>query len=350
MGKLARPVSLGVLLVLVTAAGVGAWQLTKKPPVRPPVAFERFQAPAVAFKVVSTVPAKDQQNVNPTTSITLHFNQPVTPQKLTNSFFVSPTVAGKYAQGQTKDEIVFTPTVPFTSGTKVTVMLNGTFQSATGSKLGADYFYGFTTSVPDDGVLFQGPDGLLDTVSSAVSGQKQTYSLQVGNQVAAGALVTLYKADLNSLLHDLEYTDTTTDGYTHPSFVAQAVDTSTLTALSTQKNIKDGDPFNVSEGSGVYVAVATDASGKQLGYMGVVYSTFGVLLRQDDQKVVLEAQSFKDNSDVPASVTFYNLHNGLKTLAQTSVTGVTTQNLPLSPSLDIVVATNGSEQAIVPVS
>ena len=349
LGHSARPLSLLIILVVLAGAAFGylhyGFSTTAKH--QPQV---RFKAKTVAFAVVSTTPAKNQSNVNPASPIKVIFNQPVNPKKLATSFFVSPAIAGKYTQGNNKDAVTFTPSTAFAQGTKVQIMINGTFQSNQGSQLGADYFYGFTTSIPDNGVLFQDSNGLIDTLSNAASGQSLSYSLLVGNGVDQGITVTLYKGNINSLLTSLVYTNVTSYGSTVPQFVNQYVDTAGLTAISTKTGIANNQTYTVNQADGIYLAVATGSGGRQLGYVWIDISNFGVLLREDDHKIVLDAQSYSATTNISTNASFYNLDNGINLLDQQQLNGLTTVNLPLNPSVDVVVATDGNEQAIVPVS
>jgi hypothetical protein len=349
LGKAARPISLILIVVILAAAVSGTWYFTQKS-TNSKNGVTRFTAKIVAFKVLSTSPSKNQVNVSTTTSIAINFTQPVVAQKLQGNLFITPNVAGTFSQGKNSSQVIFTPNVPFAQGTKVQVMLNGTYQSKQGAKLGANFFYGFTTALPQDGVIFQDSSGLYATVSSAQTGQQEAYSLVFGSAVAPGVSVTLYKSDMNHLLNTLIYSESTSNGYSFPTFVDQPIDTSSMQVITTQKNLNNGSDFNVTENSGIYLAVATDSKGNQLGYVWVDYSDFGVLARQDDQKLVLDAQSLATSSDVNATVQIYNLQNSVDQLNTATVNGLTTITTPYTPSADVIVASDGTSQAIVPLS
>jgi hypothetical protein len=348
LGKAARPLSLGIVIIIVAAAGVGIWQLSHSNGSVKGVS--RFQAKVVSFKVDSLLPSANQKNVNPTTKLTINFTQPVNPQKLVGNLFITPNIAGTFSQGKTSSQAIFTPKVPFPQGTKVQVMLNGSYQSLAGRQLGADYVSGFTTALPQNGVIFEDSSGLYSTVSSAPTGQKESYSLVFGSNVSPGVTVSLYKSGMNDLLSSLIYSNTTSNGYVYPSFNAEAIDTSSMTLISHQSGLDNGSSYDVTQNNGIYVAIATDSSGKQLGSVWLDYSDFGVVAREDDQKIVLDAQSFSNDSDVQASVKIYNLSNAVNLLNQTTVDGLTTIPSAYSPSADVVVASDGTSQALVPLS
>jgi len=349
LGKAARPVSIIFIVVILGLIGFGLWHYSHKNS-QANKSVARFSAKTVAFKVVSTTPAKNQLNVIPTTAISIQFSQPVNPQKLQGNLFITPNVAGKFSAGKTSSQVVFTPNVPFPQGTKVQVMLNGTYQSNQGAKLGASLVYGFTTALPQDGVIFQDSSGLYTTVSSLTTGKQEAYSLVFGSSVAPGVSVTLYKSDMNHLLTSLIYKNSATDGSSYPAFLNQAIATGSMQLVTAQKNLNNGDSFNVTQNSGIYLAIATDSDGNQLGHVWMDYSDFGVLARQDDQKIVLDAQSLSSNSDVPATVQIYNLQNKINQLNETNISGLTTVTVPYSPSADVVVASDGTSQALVPLS
>jgi len=349
LGKSARPLGVVLIVIILGLIGFGSWYYVNQASVAKQ-GITRFSAKIVEFKVLSTTPAKNQLNVAPTTAISIQFSQPVVAQKLQGNLFVTPNVAGTFSQGKTSSQVVFTPTVPFAQGTKVQVMLNGTYQSTQGAKLGANFLYGFTTALPQDGVIFQDNTGLYTTVSSAKSGQQESYSLVFGSGVAPGVNVTLYKSDMNHLLASLVYSNSTTNGYTYPAFLNQPIDTSSMQSLSTQKALNNNSSFNITQSSGIYLAVVTDSRGNELGHVWVDYSDFGIIARQDDQKIVLDAQNLSNSSDVAVTAQIYNLQNSVDQLNTANVNGLTTINTPYSPSADVVVTSDGTSQALIPLS
>ena len=344
LGHKARPTAVAVLLLLlVLIGGLVDWRMVQHTRLADK---QTFKFTTAAFKLLSTVPANNATNVNTASNITLNFNQPVNPNTMINNMFVSPSVTGKFSQGGTKDQIVFTPDQPFNKGTKITVMINGTFESSGGTKLGNPYFYGFTTSIPGNGVEFQAQNGLIDNLVSLQSGQKEKFSLLLGSNVAAGASVTLYKGTVSGMLDSLVYG---TGKYGGREFTDLAVSTSGLTPVYHENNISNNENLTVAEPDGLYVAVATSSAGKELGLVWINYSNFGVLLRQDDQKTVYDAQSFNGSSDVAVNMSFYSLNGGVTLDNQTNTKGLTTTDLPYS-KVDLVVAKSGKETAVIPVN
>jgi uncharacterized protein YfaS (alpha-2-macroglobulin family) len=347
LGKNARPLAWGLIVIVLLAAGGGVahWKLTKNTSSH--IDASSFALPVTPFKLESTSPADGAKGVDTATSLTLNFNKPVDPSKLVNNLFVTPNTAGTYKAGSNPDQAIFVPNKPFAQGTKITVMLNPTYQNKQGSKLGIAKLFGFTTVLAGNGVDFQDQNGLYDQVTSLPSGQKETYKVELGDSVGAGASVTLYKGTVSELVNSLTYT---TDQYNIKTLSDNPIPTSSLSQISSQSNITNDASYVVQQPDGLYVAVATNAAGKQLGFVWVDVSNFGVLLKQDDQKVIVDAQSYSDASDVPADMSFYNLAGSERLLSQQTVDGLATINLPVSPSIDLATATYNGETAVIPVN
>ncbi len=307
-----------------------------------------FSAVVEHFKVISTTPLNDQQNVASAKTISVLFNRPVDPAKMNGDFFVSPTVEGTYAVGASTKEVVFTPKLAFPEGTVVKVMIHGEFQSLDGSQLGADYTFGFTTLTPNNQVLFN-RNYYNEILGSAPSNQEQTYNLFVGQDVDTSGDITIYKSNITSLLSSLVYSDKVNNGYTYESFVTSTLDTSSMTSIKTQKGLKDTTTFKVTEPKGIYAIVAS-AGGKQIGFTWLVVSDYGVIIRQDDKQMVLAAQDLTNSTPVKVDATLYSLKDSKKELGQVVVDGVTTTDTPYKPKVDVVVAANGDDYAVVPVN
>ena len=346
LGRAARPFAIILILVLLGGASFGGYKLVHRQTTAP--IFGSFHYKPTMFKLVSTLPAANAANVNTATTITLNFSQPIDPQKLTNNLFITPTMSGTFKQGSSKTQAIFTPSQPFSQGSKVSLMLNGTFQSISGAKLGQAYMGSFITSIPSNKVEFADQGGLFDEVTSVPSGQKETYTLYVGSDVGSGATITLYKGDTDALLQSLVYQTSTATSSPYSSFADFATSTNGLTPIVMQHNITDQSTFAVQQPDGLYLAVATDAKGDEVGMVWVNFTSLGVLARQDDQKTVLDAQSLSSGQDVPASLSLYNLQGGVSTLNTQSISGLTTVQTPYQPSTDIGIAQTGNELAIIP--
>ncbi len=350
LGKQARPVTVLLLaLFIVIIGGLSYWRFGLNNS-KPSVINSSFKLKVVPFKLVSTIPAKGATNVNTSSEIVLNFNQPVTAAKMINNMFLTPVVNGKYEEGKGPDQIIFKPDQPFPQGTKVSVMINGTFASNQGSLLGTPTLYKFRTSIPGNSIVFQDQNGLIDQLTSMQSGQTVNYTLLFGPNVGKTASVALYKGDVSDLLSSLVYTKTGSSSYNFPQFNDLAVSTSGLTQITSKTGLVNNSTFNVKEPDGLYVLVATNSSGKEVGMVWIDFANFGVLLRQDDQKIILDAQSFASSQDQAANVSFYNLNGSVNLLKEQNVNGLTTINFPYNPSVDVAVAKSANETAIIPIN
>ncbi len=350
LGRAARYVSLAGLAVVIAAAGTGAWWASARLGVGHAKPVSRFTATAVPFAVAGTTPARDAQDVTDGSKIVVDFSRPVDASKLDGDFFVSPQVDGTFSQGTGDKEAVFTPAVPFSSGTIVKIMIHGEYQSKDGTVLGADYSFGFTMATPSNAVLFQRND-YQDIVGSIASGETAQYTLQVGDGVSAKGKVTVYKSDMASLLNSIVYVDkATSDGYSYATFKDNPVNTAAMQSVQTVDSLKDGATFSVNQSDGVYVLVATD-NGGQVGSTWLVVSSLGVMARQDDQQTVLSAAMYGSSQPVDITATFYSLKDSVQQVSQADVNGTGNVSTPLGESGDVIVAqTSDGKQAFVPLS
>ena len=312
-------------------------------------AVARFTVKTVPFKVLSTTPSVNQSNVSPSSTINITFSQSVNAKKLQGNLFVTPAVTGTFSQGSSADQAIFTPSTTLSAGTKFQVMINGTYQSSSGEQLGAAYVYGFTTALLNNTVTFQDKSDYYNGIlSSAQSGKTLSYSLSFGSGVQQ-ASVTLYKGNVNDLLSSLVYSPSS--GNNPAYFIGNPIDTAGMQVINIDKNLANGGTYTVSQNSsGLYLAVATDNVGNQLGHVWINYSNFAVIAREDDQKIIAYGQSLVNNSSVDLTSKIYNLQNGVNLLSQENINGLTTITAPYSPSSDVIVASDGTDYAIVPLS
>lgn len=340
-----KRVSALIGLLIIGAAGFIAFTLNKPGNGEQPVTH--LNAVEIPFKVVGTFPERDALNANVHTSIKVSFNRPVDPIKFRENFFITPHIEGTFSAGDNDKVVIFEPEADIAQGTSVQFGISGTLESRDGQKLGANFASNYTTSVPSQGVLFE-RRGLMTKLDPLAAGEKAKYSLMVGNEVKQ-ATITTYKSDVNRLLDSLTYKQVTDNGYTYSQPLNGSINTAGLTSLGSKENIKNSDTYEFSGENGVFLLVATEQD-KQLGHVWVVVSDFGVMLRQDDQKVVMSVQNFSSYSDATAEVTLYNLEGSVRQLAKNNVTGISTVKLGATPKLDIAVAKSQSGYAVVPVS
>jgi len=350
LGRAATP--LAVFVVLVILGGVG-FTVTLYTHHRNKAAVINSEVvPVKRFQVTSATPTNGSKGVDDGTKITVNFNQPVNAQKLEKSFILTPTVKGTLTQGANSQQVVFTPSVPFNDTTVVTLMIDNDFQSTLGQKLAGNFTLSFTTNIPDNTVEFSQGYTYYNLLSSQ-SSSDQKMTLTVGKAVDPNGQLVIYKASsVDPLLRSLEYqrlTDSSA-GFSYDKPSNQSVDTTGFQQLTTSKGLKDQATFDIKEPSGIYL-VAAVSKGVQVGWTWAVFNDYGTVMRQDDQKIILGAYSLTDNS-VPsnATVTFYNLENGVSQLQQSDLQSPQSFNFPYDQRVDAAVVTVGGDTMVVPIA
>jgi uncharacterized protein YfaS (alpha-2-macroglobulin family) len=368
--------ALGVVVIAV-GSGVGIYVYSRAHrPVQQPVA-RNGAAPtpapvgaqtvadsqqAVLLSVVSTKPVAGTTGVAPDTSITLLFNLGVDPTAAKSLLSVrasaqDTSVSGTFLRGTKLEEVVFKPASSFAFASSVIVTLRSGLKSLDGAELSNDYSFSFTTVAgPQSVTFFHGynPARLVN----ATSGHPITLRIETGENVPSQTTIKTYKATAKDLLAGLVY-GTSKDGYT--SYLVKYIDTTsmrlvdnggtTLTASGARTTtVQTGVNVTVSQPDGIYLIVAADANG-QYGAAWVDFSRYGVLLRQDDQKVVVAGQDLIGGQTTPNfNISFYNLLNGVHLKLSGSFSGTAEFAAKYPAGLDVAIATSGDEELAVPMS
>jgi hypothetical protein len=290
--------------------------------------------------VVATSPVSGGMDAAPNTAIDLRFNLPVDPATAESYFTVLPAVPGSFTQGATPQEIVFTPSGTFGLGSSVNVVLRKGFASRDGYALQDDFGFTFITNVSPATVLFQVGDQLA-RVFSAQSGRSVTVSLQFGDGVPAKVALETFRATSGDLLaaqvHDA-----------NGAYLDQPIDTGAMQSVANAE-VANGGTYTVTEPDGVYLLLAADGE-RQYGAMWLDFSRFGVILRQDDQKVVLAGEDLTTGDTTAAfDVTFFNLQGGVQQVITGSFTGTGEFAARFPTPIDVAVATSGGEAVVIPV-
>lgn len=344
-----KKVALISLCALVVLGGAGAFTACKLVAAKKKPVSLFSKTVVEPFKVATSTPAPDATDVGSDSTITMTFNRAVDPKQMKGDFFLSPQMDGTFSQGKTPEEVVFTPSVQFTEGTKYQFMIHGEFTAKDGSKLGADYFGKFTTALPGNGFHFIRHDQYLD-MDSMLTGTDATYSIATGDDIKQGTTVTVYKSDVDQLLRSFIYKDQASPGGgTYPQLTGSTVSTDGLSVVSTKSDVQNDGKIDLHADAGVYLAVAVNG-GKQVGHMWVVASDYGVLLRQDDQNAVVALQHLDGSGSASGNVDFYNLNGGVKDVVSKQIDGQSTVPLGFTPRLDMAVAHVGGQVQVVPVA
>ncbi len=293
--------------------------------------------------VASTNPAANATGVALSAPITVAFNLPVDPEAAGNSINILPAVPGAWAQGQSDAEVRFTPTNGYPAGTSVSVVVHSGFTSRAGFALQGDYQFAFVTEVGSGGLLFQVQNGQVAKLLNIAAGRTADITLQTGDGVPGDILIKTYRASINDLLSGLVYD-------TGRSYSDAPIDTSRLQLVNSQGPYKNGDQFSITQPDGIYLVLAANAS-TQYGSLWVDVSKYGVLMRQDDQRIVVAGEDLASGDTTPTFlITFYTLNGKVVSTPQASFSGTAEFPSKYPSGYDLAVAVNGDETVVVPMS
>jgi len=313
----------------------------------------------VALSVVSTTPANLASAISASTSITLGFNLAVNPAGLGALLSVQSSdqdVAGVLSQGKTSKQVVFKPSSPFYDGTSVVVVLQSGLRSVDGAVLSNDYSFSFTTAAGPQSVSFFN-DGQLARLVNVQSGKPVTLEIETGEGVPSTVAINTYRASAKDMLAGLVYTKTS-DGFANywdPAVPTKSLhlvaNGAPLTASGARTTkLESGVVATINQPDGVYAVVAADAK-RQYGSAWIVISHYGVLVRQDDQKIVAAGEDLTTGQTTPTfNINFYNLLNGVHPKLSGSFTGTGEFAAKYPAGIDIAVATSGGEEVAVPIA
>ena len=318
---------------------------------------------AVILALVSSVPADGSESVPLNAGITVSFNLAVTPAAAKSFISVrsstsgATNLAGKLAQGKTPQDVVFTPSTSFGYGSAVIVMLRHGLASRDGTQLSNDVGFSFTTTLEPETVNFD------SRLVGAPAGRPVTLGIQVGAQMSdqgAPANFTLktYKASVKDLLAALVYTGGT-DSY--QAYVDTPIDTRSMTLVGNGgtsltasgarvTDVAAADSVTISQPPGIYLILAMDGD-RQAGSAWVDISRYGVILRQDDQRVVVAGQDLINGDTTPKfDITFYSLRDGVHQKLATSFSGTAAFGAKFPAGFDVAIARSGGEDVVIPIS
>jgi len=301
------------------------------------------QAKSAEFlTVVNTTPSANAQGAAVNTPVTVSFNLPVWPASVQNFFSVLPGVPGTFGQGKAPTDVVFTPSSNFATGSSVNVVIRQGLTSRDGFGLQNDYSFTFGTEVSDQGVSFQA-NNMMATLFNLPAGRTLNVTLQLGAQVPPDVAVKIYKASSNDLLPALVHS-------ANAQYNSNPIDTSAMQLLDTKPSVKNNDQFALTEPDGVYLILATSSRG-QHGAMWLDVSKFGVLLRQDDQKVVVAGEDLSTGDTTPSfSIAFYKLTDQVQKVSSGTFTGTGEFAVRYPNTLDLAIASTSGEDVVIPIA
>ncbi len=301
------------------------------------------QAPSAEFlTVISTNPGANALGAPVNAPISIDFNLPVDPASVQGFFSVLPAMQGTFTQGTAATDVVFTPGASFATGSSVNVVIRHGLTSRDGFALQNDFSLSFSTEVSDQGVSFQSNNQVANLVN-AQSGHVVSITVQMGMQVPPDVSLGIYKATSNELLTALTHSS-------NGQYNTNPIDLSTMHLVDTRASIKNGDQITVNQPDGVYAIVAVSSRG-QHGAIWVDFSKYGVLLRQDDQKVVVAGQDLTTGDISPSfTIAFYNLTDEVQKVLSGTFSGTGEFAAKYPAHLDLAVASAGGEDVVIPMA
>jgi uncharacterized protein YfaS (alpha-2-macroglobulin family) len=326
-----------------TSSGIPA---AARPSAPPPVSVGaktvEKTAAAVFLTVASTSPGANASGVPLNAPILITFNLPVDPEPVGRSANILPNIPGTWSQGSSDATVQFTPSSSFSAGASVSVVIHAGLASRDGFTLQSDFQLSFITQVGSDGVLFQAGYNVAKLLN-VQSGHSADITLQTGDQVPSDIAIQTYKVTINDLLSGLVYDS-------NGAYSTQPIDTSHFQLLDTKSPVQNNTKFTLTEPDGVYLVIAADPAG-QYGSMWLDVSKYGVLLRQDDQRIVVAGEDLTTGNTAPTlGITFYTLKGKVVGTTQASFSGTAEFPAKFPSGYDVAVAVNGDEVVVVPMN
>jgi hypothetical protein len=365
-----RKVMIGgaVVLIVAIAAGLGLYLSSRAHSTQPSTARNVGPAPSVApagstavatprqsvvLSVVMTSPANGTVGVAVDAPITIDFNLAVDPVSVKSFLGVAAAqgvAAGTVTPGSTPQEVVFKPAQNFSTAATVQVTVRSGLTSLDGSALDGDYTFNFATEQSPQAIGFLNGDEQVRLVNSP-SGRPVTLTVQSGAQVPPSVVLKTYRASAQALL--------TAFVYANGSYLDRPLNTAAMTLVDNgglamtasgarTSIVQNNVQVTVSEPDGLYVVVAANAAG-QYGSVWIDFSRFGVLLRQDDQRVIVAGEDLTTGATTDKfDITFYNLLSGVHARTTGSFTGTAEYPAKYPSGFDMAVAQAGGEIVVVP--
>ncbi|MFI5287634.1 MAG: Ig-like domain-containing protein [Candidatus Dormibacteria bacterium] len=299
-------------------------------------------AAAEFLTVAATNPADNAIGVAANSPIAITFNLPVDPEAVDKSTNILPAVAGTWTQGQTDATAQFTPTANYNAGAPISVVIHSGLASRDGFALASDFQFKFVTQVASNGVLFQAGNDVAKLLN-AQSGKTLNITLQTGDQVPPDISIQTYKVSISDVLPALVYDNSGV-------YPTTPIDTSHFQLIDTKGPFKNQDQFTITQPDGLYLVLATDAGG-QYGSMWLDFSKYAILLRQDDQRIIVAGQDLITGDTSPAfNIAFYTLNGKVVGTPQATFSGSAEFPAKYPLGYDLAVATNGDEVVVVPMN
>ncbi|MBI4098171.1 MAG: hypothetical protein HY426_03975 [Candidatus Levybacteria bacterium] len=280
------------------------------------------------------------------------FSDPVDEHQLGHYFSISPSIQGRIEKNGSDRKFKFVATSDVPENSFITITILAGLTSKNRKPFLEDYYMDFDNTVKQENIFSK--DEISGKVMSFVSGKPVEITVKKHSK-AREMTFNIYKSDNASLLNFLAYRVVEKGDndykYEQEDFIRTNIAHEKEKLLETRV-IKDNSSLQkLTLQPGVYYLEATDGRKKIYGASFVVVSKSGVVLRQDDQKVILatlDADTGKKISE-SAEAVFYNLKD-----APTRVGGASYNELergfssPFSQRIDAALVTIGNETVFIP--
>lgn len=305
---------------------------------------------ANSLRVVSMTP---EGYVYRPKTLTFTFSEPVEAALLHHYFEISHQLSGHFTQGNSKNQVVFTPTTDFPTGATVSIKIMKGLVSETGKPLLTDYFNSLKTGLADRQIQFV-KDNLAGRVLSYTSQEPVKFKVNVGRDLSQ-LTASIYRTDQAHLFEFLTYSDKSSgdygfdyysDTYEVDAFPREELGEEVLT-----QEVTNDTEISINLTPGVYYAQATDPNSSSIGSTFILVNSKGLIFRQDDQKLTLSAFDYgRDRSvETPLPVSFYSFKDTPTLLGGIEVMENQQVAWNFKSRLDAVVGRFGGEVIFVPV-
>ncbi len=286
-----------------------------------------------------------------TSKVKIVFNNEVDHHMLEEHLEVSPSVNGRLVEVNGK-EFVYENGENFPLSTTLVLTFREGLIGKNKLPLVGTQSYNVQTAIESNQVTFE-KDNIYARVLSGAPGVPLPITIKSGNGVG-NSTVTIYKSTqadlLNYLLYWLpdEHKGEENSYYLKFRLNYRPHDKSQIYDKIDVKEAQQKSELNLP--SGIYYLEATEDE-LPVGSTYLIVSSKGILMRQDDKKVILSAFDTKSGRSISDSVDvgFYNLRDVSTQLSRHQFNKIVTVDTPFDTKLDLILATIGGETALVPV-
>ncbi len=286
--------------------------------------------------------------------LSIFFNDHVEIEELRKHLKISPRIEGQFQAGGNQDygfSYRLTPSSPLKFGTKFTIEIRRGMKSTNGKVL-PNNFKKTITHLPSD--LKDGFEFRKGEFNSRVlmfgSNTPVEFSALTG---FSNLNVDIIKANKNDILKFLSYEEKIhnegNSQYATQEYVGFVPTYKQNQIVKTQNISRKGFEVEMSLPVGAYFAVAKD-SDKTLKAMLFFVNQTGILVRQDDKKIIASAYDITSSRPVtePITLELYNAKDSPTLIKSAQLSTLTTIPQPFDDRVDYILGQRGDEMLLIP--